>query len=73
MPLIDSFNHLLALVSKLKSYLTVFSLYRKLNYLGVRSDLYILNISINCYYHLRLIKCGSCLLGEIMKRGYEPN
>ncbi|XP_010533283.2 PREDICTED: pentatricopeptide repeat-containing protein At1g62910-like [Tarenaya hassleriana] len=72
-PSIDTFNHVLGSVSKLRAYSEVLSMYKKIRYEGANSDLYTSNIVINAFCHLRKIDYGIGVLGDIMKRGLEAN
>ncbi|KAL0689013.1 hypothetical protein Bca4012_088690 [Brassica carinata] len=73
MPLVDTFNHLLGSVMKLKGASEVISMYKRMKHHGVDPGLYTSNILINAFHHLEKIEYGFCVLSDVMKRGLEPD
>ncbi|KAK8281599.1 hypothetical protein V6Z12_D09G250600 [Gossypium hirsutum] len=70
-PSTDTFNHVLGSVLKLSRDSNVISLYRKLNYEGIKPNLCTLNILLSSYYHLRRMDFGFCpdyaTVGRLLK------
>ncbi|CDY49295.1 BnaC01g22460D [Brassica napus] len=73
MPLVDTFNHLLGSVMKLKGASEVISMYKRMKHHGVDPGLYTSNILINAFRHLEKIEYGFCVLSDVLKRGLEPD
>lgn len=57
--------------TRLKCYMDVFSLYRKMGFLGIQPDLYTLSILMNCCCHMRNVDSGFGVFGGILKRGFK--
>ncbi|KAI3442043.1 uncharacterized protein J3R85_001627 [Psidium guajava] len=51
---------------------TWFALYKEMNGAGIRPDLCTLNILINCWCHLEMIKCGFGVFAEIVSAVSSP-
>ncbi|XP_026432188.1 putative pentatricopeptide repeat-containing protein At1g12700, mitochondrial [Papaver somniferum] len=73
LPSNDTFCHVFSSISKTRCYSDVIMLYKKMNLVGVKPDLYTFNILINCCCQSGKVDYGFSLLGEILKRGYHPD
>ncbi|XP_058106457.1 pentatricopeptide repeat-containing protein At3g22470, mitochondrial-like [Magnolia sinica] len=73
LPSVQTFNHLLATVARMRHYSTVISFHREMNWLGIPSDIYTRNILLNCFCHLNGVGFGFAVLSNILKRGHEPD
>ncbi|XP_034674994.1 pentatricopeptide repeat-containing protein At1g62680, mitochondrial-like [Vitis riparia] len=56
----------------MKHYSTVLSLSKQMDSLGIPSDVYILAIVINSFFHLSRVDFGFSILGKILKLGHQP-
>ncbi|KAJ0551582.1 putative tetratricopeptide-like helical domain superfamily [Helianthus annuus] len=72
-PSIVQFNKLITLIVKMKHYSTALSLFKKVNLMGIPSNLYAMTISINCHCRLNQVAYGFALLATIFKLGYPPS
>ncbi|KVI07443.1 Pentatricopeptide repeat-containing protein [Cynara cardunculus var. scolymus] len=73
LPSIKDFCKLLTRIVKMHHYSVVISLIQRLDVLGVKSDIYAVNIAINCFCHLNRVDYGLSVFGKALKRGYEPD
>ncbi|KAJ0558652.1 putative tetratricopeptide-like helical domain superfamily [Helianthus annuus] len=72
-PSIFQFTKLINGIVKMKQYSTALSLFKKVNLMGIPTDLYAINISINCHCQLNQVAYGFALLATIFKQGYSPD
>ncbi|CAI9273866.1 unnamed protein product [Lactuca saligna] len=72
-PSIFEFTKLITVIAKMEHYSTAVSLFKQINLMGIPSDLFAINISINCHCHLNQVKYGFALLAIIVKQGHPPN
>ncbi|KAJ0906266.1 putative tetratricopeptide-like helical domain superfamily [Helianthus annuus] len=72
-PSIIQINQLMTLIVKMKQYSTALSLFKRVNMMGIPTDLYAINISINCHCRLNQVPYGFALLATLFKQGYSPN
>ncbi|KAJ0657532.1 putative tetratricopeptide-like helical domain superfamily [Helianthus annuus] len=71
-PSIIKFTQLISVIVKEKQYSTALSLFKKVNLMGIPSDLYAMTISINCHCRLNQVAYGFALLATLFKQGYSP-
>lgn len=72
-PPILQFNHILASLVKINHYPTAISLFRQLEFNGIKPSIVTLTILMNCYCHTGGITFLFSILTKILKMGYEPN
>uniref|UniRef100_A0A251UEP8 Putative pentatricopeptide repeat protein n=1 Tax=Helianthus annuus TaxID=4232 RepID=A0A251UEP8_HELAN len=63
----------MTLIVKMKQYSTALSLFKRVNMMGIPTDLYAINISINCHCRLNQVPYGFALLATLFKQGYSHN
>ncbi|RWR85131.1 pentatricopeptide repeat-containing protein, mitochondrial-like protein isoform X1 [Cinnamomum micranthum f. kanehirae] len=61
--------------ARINHHSTVFALYLRLrmNSTGIVPSVFTLNILLNYYYRLKRVDLGFAILGDIFKRGFEPD
>ncbi|KAI3808961.1 hypothetical protein L1987_24924 [Smallanthus sonchifolius] len=69
-PSIIQFNQLITVIVNMKQYSTALSLYKQINLMGIPTDHYAMNISINCHCRLNQVSYGFALLATIFKQGH---
>ena len=72
LPSIVRFNQLLTQITKMKHYSLIVSLDKQMGLLGVKPDVYTLNIVINCFCHMNCMGFGISVFGKFIKLGCEP-
>ncbi|KAJ0909558.1 putative tetratricopeptide-like helical domain superfamily [Helianthus annuus] len=72
-PNIIQLNQLITLIVKMMQYSTALSLYKQTKLMGIPTDLYAMNISINCHCRLDQVAYGFALLATIFKQGHPPS
>ncbi|XP_004295763.1 PREDICTED: pentatricopeptide repeat-containing protein At1g62680, mitochondrial-like [Fragaria vesca subsp. vesca] len=73
LPSVILFNQILAQLVKLKQFPAVLSLKRQMGLVGIASDAYTLNITINCYCHLNQMEYALSVLAHFFKLGLQPD
>ena len=73
LPSVVCFNQLLGQIAKMKHYSVVISRYKQMGLRGIPTNVYTLNIMIDCFCHLNSMGFSSSMLGKLNKSGYEPD
>ena len=73
LPCVVRFNQLLTQITKMKHYSLVISLDKQMGLVGVKPNVYTLNIVINCFCCLKRMRFGMSVLGKFIKLGCEPD
>ncbi|KAK6911238.1 Pentatricopeptide repeat [Dillenia turbinata] len=61
----------LRLIARMQHYASVISLFKRLDFLGIRSDFIALGVVLNCYYELEMAMFGFSILGKMFD--YRPD
>ncbi|KAL6190700.1 hypothetical protein ACLB2K_037094 [Fragaria x ananassa] len=69
LPSVVRFTHILGQLVKLKQFEAVLSLNRQMGLVGIASDAYTLNITMNCYCHLNQMEYALSVLAHFFKLG----
>ncbi|GAV90104.1 PPR_1 domain-containing protein/PPR_2 domain-containing protein [Cephalotus follicularis] len=72
-PSVVQFGLGLSSIVKFKQYATVVGLCKLMESLGIKHNVYTLNILINCFCRLSLLHFGFSILGKMLKLGVEPD
>ncbi|KAJ0466831.1 putative tetratricopeptide-like helical domain superfamily [Helianthus annuus] len=72
-PSIFQFTQLISVIVKMKQYSTALILFKQMRLMGIPTDLYVMNISINCHCQLNHVAYGFALLATIFKQGHPPS
>ena len=73
LPSIMDFTQLLGAIARMKHYSEVITLIKKMESVGISSNVYTLSVLINCFCHLNRVDFGFSVLARILKLGYQPN
>jgi pentatricopeptide repeat protein len=76
-PPLSEFTKVLSFIVNLKEYDSAIYLIKKFDFLGVKPDvipsIYVFNIAVNCFCHLKRVQYGFAVLGTVTKLGYKPD
>ncbi|KAJ0909576.1 putative tetratricopeptide-like helical domain superfamily [Helianthus annuus] len=72
-PSIIQFTQLISVIVKKKQYSTALILLDQMKLMGIPSNIYTINISINCHCRLNQVAYGFALLATIFKQGHPPS
>ncbi|KAJ0705352.1 putative tetratricopeptide-like helical domain superfamily [Helianthus annuus] len=72
-PSILELTQQISVIVRMGHYSTALSLFKRINLMGISSDVYAMNISINCHCRLNQASYGFGLLATIFKQGHAPN
>ena len=72
-PPIIEFNRLLSSVVRMKKYEIVVSLFKEMEFRGIKYNVCTLSILINCFCLLHHVDYGFSVFGKTLKRGFKPD
>ncbi|KAF6165205.1 hypothetical protein GIB67_007190 [Kingdonia uniflora] len=73
LPSIYPFSQLLAVISKLKQYSTIITLFKSMGSAGIKATNVTLSTLSNCFCQIGKVDFGFSVVGYIFKSGYEPH